>query len=295
MTNELATIHLHVDDDPYARVRKEALDDANLSWKSKGILSYLLGKPNNWRVRTRDLENRSSDGATAVRSAIRELEKYGYMKRETVREKGKFTGIIWHVSDRPIFIQNPPHEGFPHTVNTGTENPPLSKNEDTKKELSKGTVEKRPKRRTPKEADPRHEEFKTLWSENYERSFGRPALYSKKDDEAIRDMIRTTTLTPKELTDFAARAWKRKGPKFWNCERARAVDFFAKYYTRIIGELETDQPAPRDDDHEARYGMPRGTIPLSRRPPPGEDESGNPISDDEYNDRFPLTLYDQDK
>ena len=51
----------------------------------------------------------------------------------------------------------------------------------------------------------------------------------------------------------------------------------------------------REDDHEARYGYPRGTVPLSQRPPPGEDEKGNEITPDDWEARFPIHIYDQDK
>ena len=70
-------------------VAKKMLADPRLSWKAKGILSYLLGHSDDWEVRTEDLVNRSIDGRDAVYSALNELRKAGYAKLEVVRSKGK--------------------------------------------------------------------------------------------------------------------------------------------------------------------------------------------------------------
>lgn len=101
--NQEFTLHRHVDEDPYSRVRKELLSDEKLSWKSKGILSYLIGKPQGWKLRITDLVNRSSDGPSAVNSALQELRKFGYLKLQQIRKEGRIVAWAYHVADKPIF------------------------------------------------------------------------------------------------------------------------------------------------------------------------------------------------
>lgn len=66
-------------------INKNFLEDKRISFKAKGILTYLLSKPDNWQVMTSELIEASSDGEAAVRSALKELEKYGYYKKYPVR------------------------------------------------------------------------------------------------------------------------------------------------------------------------------------------------------------------
>lgn len=70
---------------------KGFLENPNLSFKAKGILAYLLSKPDNWKVVVGDLFNHSTDGKTAIYSALKELKEQGYYVKIPVRnEKGYF-------------------------------------------------------------------------------------------------------------------------------------------------------------------------------------------------------------
>lgn len=66
---------------PYVMINKELLENTNLSWKAKGLLAYLLSKPDNWQVQVRNLMNQSSDGEKSVRSGLKELEKFHYLQK----------------------------------------------------------------------------------------------------------------------------------------------------------------------------------------------------------------------
>lgn len=128
-------------EDPFARVPKTTLDDEKLSWRAKGLLSYLIGKPMYWKVRVSDLINRSTDGQTAIRSALKELEDVGYAKLEKIQgPKGRIAEWVWKISDSPIFS---PDSGSPHLDNPHLENPAHSKKDCSKNDLrseeSKGT------------------------------------------------------------------------------------------------------------------------------------------------------------
>lgn len=79
------------------RVRKEQnftvisndiFKDTKLSMKAKGLLATMLSLPSNWDFSTLGLTTLSDDGESAVRSALKELERNGYLKRESIHENG---------------------------------------------------------------------------------------------------------------------------------------------------------------------------------------------------------------
>ena len=65
------------------------LRDKELSLKAKGLLSIMLSLPDGWNFSTQGLTKLSSDGETAIRSTLKELEQKGYLKRNKVRINGK--------------------------------------------------------------------------------------------------------------------------------------------------------------------------------------------------------------
>ncbi len=77
-------------------------DDDRLSWKAKGIYLYLVSRPDKWDYYIQDIINRSKDGKDAVKSGIKELEKYGYLKRKKVKnEKGQFGKYDYLLKAKP--------------------------------------------------------------------------------------------------------------------------------------------------------------------------------------------------
>lgn len=66
-----------------------------LSWKAKGILTYLMSRPDGWEVSVADLVKRSTDGAASVRAGLKELRDAGHMRYFVSRQQGQITG--WHI------------------------------------------------------------------------------------------------------------------------------------------------------------------------------------------------------
>lgn len=66
--------------------------DRRLSFRARGLLVMMLSYPPDWRF-DRDWLARQTDGegSTAVRAALQELEKVGYLVRRRTRVKGQFT------------------------------------------------------------------------------------------------------------------------------------------------------------------------------------------------------------
>lgn len=93
---------------------------SSLSLKARGLLSTMLSLPDNWNFSIRGLTSiLPSDGETAVRSALTELEARGYLTRAQIRdEAGRITDWLWTFSDYPQTAEKPhvenPHVDDPH-------------------------------------------------------------------------------------------------------------------------------------------------------------------------------------
>lgn len=82
------------------RVRKDTnyftasnipFNDKRLSWESRGLIGYLLSKPDHWETRIDDLEKQGPAKTHKLRRMLAELRKAGYMNRVRLTlDGGKF-------------------------------------------------------------------------------------------------------------------------------------------------------------------------------------------------------------
>ena len=69
----------------YSTINNTGLNDCNLSFKAKGILAYLLSKPDDWKCQVSDLIKKSTDGRDSVYGGLKELRATGYMIKRPVK------------------------------------------------------------------------------------------------------------------------------------------------------------------------------------------------------------------
>ena len=69
----------------FVMMDKTFLEDDRLSYKAKGILAYLLSKPDNWKVIVGNLVNHSTDGKSSVYAGLKELKECGYYEKKPIR------------------------------------------------------------------------------------------------------------------------------------------------------------------------------------------------------------------
>lgn len=92
---------------------KSISEDLRLGWSARGVLIYLLGKPDHWRVSVAHLVNQTAkagkrSGRDAVYSILAELESVGYITRRPTRATGgEFTGTEYVVSETPRHPEKP--------------------------------------------------------------------------------------------------------------------------------------------------------------------------------------------
>jgi hypothetical protein len=58
--------------------------DERLSWEARGLMGYLLSKPDDWRVRTYDIVARGPAGTDKIRRMLFELMEAGYLSRRRI-------------------------------------------------------------------------------------------------------------------------------------------------------------------------------------------------------------------
>jgi len=95
------------------------IENPVLSWRAKGLHTYLISRPPGWKIWYKDLVQRATDGTTAVRSAVKELQDTGYLKIERqLDESKKVIGSRWIVAQTPALLQSElePHSDSPDTV-----------------------------------------------------------------------------------------------------------------------------------------------------------------------------------
>ena len=101
------------------------LRDKNLSYKAKGLLSFMLSLPDDWDYSINGLECLSKEGKKAVRSAIKELEENKYLVRERNHlENGRFDYdyIIYEVPCNQKVHAEDGHDEKDTQINTNIQN-----------------------------------------------------------------------------------------------------------------------------------------------------------------------------
>jgi hypothetical protein len=117
MSNE-TIIRTHKNkNNPYFLANKALFEDARLSWRARGIMAYLLSKPDDWEVRVKDLQARGDCGRDAIRSALSELEEYGYLHRRRQNRQGGQFDWIYEIYESPALN--------PHRKSPSPENPSM--------------------------------------------------------------------------------------------------------------------------------------------------------------------------
>ena len=106
------------------------LRDKSLNLKAKGLLSQMLSLPEDWDYTLSGLAVINRESKDAIRSAVNELEKAGYIKRrQTTDAGGKFSANEYVIYERPVTEEQPqpllekPLSGFPTTDNPSTGKP----------------------------------------------------------------------------------------------------------------------------------------------------------------------------
>ncbi|MBC6679546.1 DUF6017 domain-containing protein [Zhenpiania hominis] len=96
----------------YTVMANHHLKNQTLSLKAKGLLSLMLSLPDTWDYTLRGLSVICKDGVDGIRTAVKELEEQGYIKRRRIRnEKGQLITIEYMIYEYPNREGMPIKEG----------------------------------------------------------------------------------------------------------------------------------------------------------------------------------------
>lgn len=145
----------------FSIIDNRVIEDKRLSWGARGLLEYMLSKPDDWKFYMSELICHSDkDGRDKTYGYMDELKKYGYVTRKQKRNNnGKF-------GNQDLIVNDSPLTGFPYTAKPDTDSPdtvnPTLLNTDFKPNTDIPNTNKLL-------ADAQHsfQEITTLWQNNW--------------------------------------------------------------------------------------------------------------------------------
>ena len=107
----------------YTVMSNHHLRNKDLTLKAKGLLSQMLSLPEDWDYTLAGLSRINREKIDAIREAVRELEKAGYIVRSRERdERGRLRGAEYVIFEQP---QTQPALDLPTLENPTLDNPTL--------------------------------------------------------------------------------------------------------------------------------------------------------------------------
>ena len=117
--------------------------------KAKGLLSQMLSLPEDWDYTLAGLSHINRESIDAIRTAVWELEKAGYILRRQGRdEKGKMTAIEYTIYEQPQPVLENPIPGKPMLENPTTDNPTSENPTQLNKDIQRTNLPKKEKSNT---------------------------------------------------------------------------------------------------------------------------------------------------
>ena len=120
----------------YTVMSKHHLRNKELTLKAKGLLSQMLSLPEDWDYTLAGLSHINREKIDAIREAVKELEKVGYIVRSRERdENGRLRGADYVIYEQPqprepeaaTSVEQPPILDLPTLENPTLEKPTQEK------------------------------------------------------------------------------------------------------------------------------------------------------------------------
>ena len=114
----------------YTVMSNHHLRNHTLTLKAKGLLSQMLSLPEDWDYTLQGLAQINKESIDAIREAVRELERAGYIERSRERdERGCLRGTVHTIYEQPHTEPTPeePVQALPTLDNPTLEKPMLEK------------------------------------------------------------------------------------------------------------------------------------------------------------------------
>ena len=130
----------------FTQIHNAWVRDSNITYKAKGLLTYLLSHEVGYTITIGQIIRESGDGKQSVRSALEELIKAGYLEtKRTTDARGYNAGLAY-------FIKDPNN---PKSENPTLDNPTLDNRTALENNLTKKTI---------KQEKPTDTDFNNFWN-----------------------------------------------------------------------------------------------------------------------------------
>jgi hypothetical protein len=161
-------------DIPYFIMSRALAQDRTISLEARGVMAYLLSKPDDWKVQPSDLEQLC--GSNRVYRILKELKDAGYMELKQQRDGQRISGWVYEVHESPLLHENQ-HVGQQEVENLRVENSDLtnkrvSQNKDSDREESKDNSPEGESAPAKPEKKPRKPHKNAPWHDGLVEAFG---------------------------------------------------------------------------------------------------------------------------
>ena len=214
----------------YTTIHNEFLKRKDLSWKAKGIMTYLLSLPDDWVVNLDEIKRNATDGESSFRSGWKELVSAGYVSRQPVRDEKTKKIDYWETVIKESISKDKSHNVENHNVgihqvgNHKVDNHELLSTKELSTNKQSTNIQK--EHQPSDDGQSTSERFEVLWKEYPKKQGKKKALdYYKRalkngaTDEVIMQGIEDYK---KYLALEKSKGWQRKpmdGSRWFNEER----------------------------------------------------------------------------
>ena len=187
------------------------LRNTELSLKAKGLLSLMLSLPEDWDYTTKGLAHICRDGVDSITTALKELERHGYLTRQRLRnENGQLGDIEYTIHEKPVTgvkqgvspKRENPRQVNPRQAKPEQENPAQLNTDPQRTKKSKTDISRTHQSIYPEEPETAGcqdgidrmdmaEAYRGIIKENIEYDFLVPRYGQERMDETVELMLET--------------------------------------------------------------------------------------------------------
>ncbi|WP_462424737.1 hypothetical protein [Fusobacterium ulcerans] len=98
----MAIVKIIKRENPYIQIDKTGINDTRLSWGATGLLTYLIGRPDDWKINLNHLSTvKDRDKKDKTRGYLNELREFEYCHYFEIRKAGKIIENFYLIFEVP--------------------------------------------------------------------------------------------------------------------------------------------------------------------------------------------------